>query len=109
MSDKMWTQRGASLSQKNACKEYGLTDSEIIEAMKDKKLQYQINYAHGNPYYKLLRDEVEVLAQELHGAEGVKQHKLQERIRKIDSEIRSFKRKIKVLEREKVELEKAPK
>ncbi|MCP4357336.1 MAG: hypothetical protein GY796_04875 [Chloroflexi bacterium] len=49
------------------------------------------NYAHGNPYYKLLRTEVAVLAQELHGAAGVKEQAAKHQLRKINGEINSLK------------------
>jgi len=43
MSESNWTKLGATLSHKNACKEYGLTENEIIEGIKQGKLQYRIN------------------------------------------------------------------
>ena len=55
MTEALWTQKGESLSDKNASKEFGLEEFEIIEAIRAGKLQYKINYVHGNPYYKLLR------------------------------------------------------
>ena len=58
MSESQWQKQGATLSHNNACKEFGLTEAEVIEAMKVGKLQYRINYAHGNPYFRLLRNEV---------------------------------------------------
>ena len=50
MTDSQWTQKGGTLSHKNACREFGLTEDEIIHAMRAGKLQYRRNYAHGNPY-----------------------------------------------------------
>ena len=67
MSQPMWTQKGETLSHKNACKEFGLEESEIIAAIRDGKLQYRENFAHGNPYFRLLRNEVIALVKELHG------------------------------------------
>ncbi len=46
MTDSQWTKQDATLSHKNACKEFGLKEDEIIGAMKDGKLQYRLNYAH---------------------------------------------------------------
>ncbi len=73
MSESQWLKQGATLSHKNACKEFGLTEDEIIEAIKAGKLQYRQNYAHGNPYFRLLRTEVKSLAEELHGAKGLEE------------------------------------
>ena len=39
MSESNWTKLGATLSHKNACKEYGLTENEIIEGIKQGKLR----------------------------------------------------------------------
>ena len=57
MSESLWKKQGATLSHKNACKEFGLTEDEVFKAMKVGKLQYRQNYVHGNPYFRLLRNE----------------------------------------------------
>ena len=44
MSASVWTQKGATLSDKSARKEFGLSQEEIIKAIKSKKLQYRENY-----------------------------------------------------------------
>jgi len=72
MSQGLWTQIGETLSHNNACKEYGLEKHEIFDAIKLGKLQYKENYAHGNPYYKLLRQEVIALVIELRGDKFLK-------------------------------------
>jgi hypothetical protein len=51
VSDSQWQKKGATLSHKKACKEFSLTEGEVIEAMKAGKLQYRQNYAHGNPFF----------------------------------------------------------
>jgi len=104
MSEPQWQKQGAALSHKNACKEFGFTEDEVKAAMKAGKLQYLINYAHGNPYYKLLRLEVESLALELHGAKGIKDQELKYKLQQITQEINSYKRKLASLERQKIEL-----
>jgi hypothetical protein len=76
MPESQWTQQGATLSHKTACKEFGLTEDEIFKAVRAGKLQYRENYAHGNPYLKLLRSEVESLALELRGVKGLEAQKL---------------------------------
>ena len=92
---------GGSLSHKNASKEFGLEESEIIEAIRAGKLQYKINYVHGNPYYKLLRKEVIALAIDLRGENHFKKQEIEYQIKKITKEINSCKRKLKAFEREK--------
>ena len=104
VSDSQWLKQGATLSHKNACKEFGLTEDEVIEAMNAGKLQYRQNYAHGNPYFRLLRVEVKSLAQELYGTRRLKEQEIKYQIQKINREINSMKRKIASLEKQKVEL-----
>ena len=104
MSESQWLQKGATLSHKNACKEFGFTEDEIIEAMKEGKLQYRQNYAHGNPYFRLLRVEVKSLAQELHGTKGAEEQEVKHKLQKINKEINSLKRKLASLEKEKIAL-----
>ncbi len=104
MSESLWRKQGETLSHKNACKEFGLTEDEIFEAMRVGKLQYKQNYAHGNPYFRLLRIEVKSLAQELHGAKGVEEQENKHKLQKINKEINSLKRKLASLEKQKIKL-----
>ena len=60
-SDSMWSQKGATMSDKSARQEFGLTQQEIITAMRAGKLQFRESNMHGNPWYRLLRHEVESL------------------------------------------------
>jgi septal ring factor EnvC (AmiA/AmiB activator) len=99
VSQANWTQPGATLSHKNACKEFGIEESEIIEAIRQGRLQYKENYAHGNPYFRLLRDEVEKFAKEMHGEKTVELKRIDHEIKKTKTEINSYKRKILTLER----------
>src|SRR5918999_5741008 len=66
-ADSMWSQKGATLSDKSARKEFGLTQEEIIQAIKDGKLQYRLNSIFGNPFLRLVRSEVEALVDEKYG------------------------------------------
>ncbi len=99
-----WTTPGATLSHKNACKEFALEESEIREAIESGKLQYKDNYAHGNHYYRLLREEVIALVLDLRGENAVKIQKIDFQLKKATREINSCKRKISSLEKEKVRL-----
>ena len=47
--DSIWRQKGATLSDKSARHEFGLTQEEIFGAMRAGKLQFQQNSMHGNP------------------------------------------------------------
>ena len=100
MKQTLWTKQGESLSHNNACKEYALEEQEIIDAIKLGKLQYIVNYAHGNPYYKLLRQEVIALAIELRGDGYFKKQEIEIKIKKLKSEVNSYERKIKINKKE---------
>jgi len=101
VTQNLWTQKGESLSHKNAIKEFGLEESEIIEAIRAGKLQYKINYVHGNPYYKLLRKEVKALAIDLRGESHYEKQEIEYQIKTITKEINSYRRKLKAFEKEK--------
>jgi hypothetical protein len=102
--NSLWGQKGASLSDKTAQKEFGLTQAEIIEAIKSGKLQYRHNVLYGNPCFKLLRTEVESLVSEKYGSDYLQTKKLNNELCKINTEILSLKRKISQLEKRKKEL-----
>ncbi len=104
MSDSVWTQKGGTFSDKSARKEFGLTQDEIIEAIKSGKLQCKQNYMHGNPYFRLLRSEVESLVIEKYGKDYLKKKKLKNELSQVTKEIRRLKKKLKSLEGKKVEL-----
>jgi len=65
--DSAWTRKGATLSHKTAQKEFGLTYQEIVEGIRAGKLQYRENNIYGNPFLRLIRQEVEALVNEKYG------------------------------------------
>lgn len=68
--DSIWSRKGATLSDKSARQEFGLTQQEIVAAIRAGKLQYREASMHGNPWLRLLRHEVEALVREK-GPEGI--------------------------------------
>ena len=56
--DSEWQHKGATLSDKTARTEFGLTDDEIVQAIRAGKLHYREASMHGNPWLRLLRREV---------------------------------------------------
>ncbi|MCS7469123.1 hypothetical protein NZK35_20920 [Stieleria sp. ICT_E10.1] len=99
-----WTQKGASLSDKSARQEFGLTQQEIITAIRAGKLQFRENHIHGNPYLRLLRHEVEALVRDNSGHDELKKKKLQKELADINKEARKLKARLKAIERRKAEL-----
>jgi hypothetical protein len=104
MTDSVWLKKGGTLSDKSARKEFGLSQEEIIDAIKSGKLQFRKNYMHGNPYLRLVRDEVEALVVEKHGNNYFKKKKLKKELAQVNQELRRMKGKIALLEKRKNEI-----
>jgi hypothetical protein len=102
--DSIWKQKGATLSDKSARKEYGLTQQEIVAAMRAGKLQFQQNSMHGNPWFRLLRHEVEALVREKSGKDGLHKKKFQKELADLNKEARKIKARLKAIERRRAEL-----
>jgi len=103
-SKRIWTIKGATLSDKNARKEYGISQEEIVAGMSEGKLQYRINYIHGNPYYKLIKKEIESYILEKHGPSFLEKNRLTFSLNQVSSELRKLKRQMNRLNKEKDDL-----
>ena len=79
-SDSMWSEKGATMSDKSARQEFGLTQQEIIVAIRAGKLQFRESNMHGNPWYRLLRHEVESVVREKSGSDSLHKKKLQKEL-----------------------------
>src|SRR5207302_3445721 len=75
--DSMWSRKGATMSDKSARQEFGLTQEEIIAAIRAGKLQFRESKMHGNPWYRLLRHEIESLVRDKSGLDHLHKTKLQ--------------------------------
>ena len=99
-----WRDKGATLSDKTAREEFGLTQEEIYAAIRAGKLQYREASMHGNPWLRLLRREVEALVKKKHGGRYLKERQAKTELAKIKTELRSLKAKMSKLEKRKAEL-----
>lgn len=104
INEDVWKIKGATLSDKSARKEYGLTQDEIIAAINDGQLQFRINYVYDNPYYKLVRAEIEEFIKNKYGKDQLQIVKIKKELDTINKELRRMKRQTKVLENRKLEL-----
>ena len=104
MSDSEWTKKGGTLSDKSARKEFGLTQEEIIDAIRNGKFQYRQNYMHGNPYFRLIRSEVEAFVTAKYGNNYLKNKKLKNELAQVNKELKRIKAEIERLEQRKVRL-----
>jgi len=99
-----WSKKGATLSDKSARNEFGLTQEEIIEGIKDGKLDYRINSMYGNPYYKLIRSEVETFVAEKYGSNYLKDKKIKKELAETKKKLKKLKTQVASLELRKAEL-----
>ncbi len=106
--DSEWQRKGATLSDKTAREEFGLTEDEIIRAIRAGKLQYREGSMYGNPWLRLLRREVEALVRKKHGENYLKDRQAKTELAHINRELRRLKTQIARLEERKSKLIASP-
>jgi len=104
-ANSAWFKKGATLSDKSARKEFGLTQEEIIESIEDGKLHYRINNVFGNPYLRLVRSEVEAFVDEKYGSNYLKKKKIKKELAQTNKELKRLKTQVASLEQRKAELQ----
>ena len=104
--DSMWSRKGATHSDKPARQEFGLTQPEIMAAIRAGKLQFRESSMHGNPWYRLLRHEVESLVRDKSGQDHLHKKKIQKELADLNTEVRKLTTRLKAIERRRAELTK---
>ncbi len=99
--DSEWQRKGATLSDKTARKEYGLTQDEIVKAIRAGKLRYRLNSVYGNPFLRLIRREVETLIEKERGSEAVRRQRARIELTRVTCELKRLKAQIAALEKRK--------
>ena len=102
--DSEWRRKGATLSDKTAQEEFGLTREEIVRAVRAGKLHCQEQSMHGNPWLRLLRREVEALVKEKYGANYLRGRQAKTELARINRELKRLKNQIAALEERKSKL-----
>jgi len=102
--EQQWRQKGATLSDKTARKEYGLSQDEIGEAIRVGKLQYRVGSVHGNPWLRLLRGEVEEVVRVSHGQGHLENLRATTELAHVDNELKRLQMKLTKLEEQRAEL-----
>lgn len=102
--DSEWRRKGATLSDKTARKEFGLTQDEIVRAIRAGMLHYREGSMYGNPWLRLLRREVEGLVRRKHGDNYLKDRQSKAELARINRELKRLKAQIARLEERKSEL-----
>ncbi len=102
--DSGWTAKSGTFSHQNAMKEFGLTEEEIYHNINNGRFDYRQNWAHGNPYFRLLRSQVEAYVIEKYGEDRLVMKKNEKELKTINSELRKLKKREKELTARKEEL-----
>jgi hypothetical protein len=96
--DEEWARKGATLSDKTARSEFGLTQDEIIAAIDTGKLHYRTASMHGNPWLRLLRREVEELVRSRQGEQYLRERQARTELARISRELKQLRTQIAALE-----------
>jgi hypothetical protein len=102
--DSEWQRKGATLSDKTAREEFGLTQDEIVQGIRTGKLHYRKGSMHGNPWMRLLRREVEALVKTRHGDDFLKDQQAKAELAGINRELRRLKAQVASLEQRRSQL-----
>lgn len=97
----VWSEKGATLSDSSARKEFSLSQQEIIDAIKKGKLKYRQTSIYGNPCLRLLRHEVEALVNEKYGHDYLNQKKLKKELSEVNKKLKKLKSEVDFLEQKK--------
>ena len=100
-----WNRKGATLSDVTAETEYGVGRDFIVKGIRSGKLEYRDGVIWGNPYLRILRSQLETYIAEELGKDYLARIKAQTKLRKTNKEISDLKKKLKVLQARKAELE----
>jgi hypothetical protein len=93
-----WVRKGATLSDKTARAEFGLTQDEIIAAIRAGKLQYRRAEMQGNPWLRLLRREVEDLVSTRHGEGYLRERQVRTELKQVNRELKQHRAQLAELE-----------
>jgi hypothetical protein len=98
LHDREWGRKGATLSDKTARQEYGLTQDEIFAAIDAGKLQYRPTAMHGNPWLRLLRREVEDLVSARRGERYLREQQARTELKRVNRELKQLRTQLTALE-----------
>lgn len=104
LSEAEWRWEGATLSDKTACSEFGLTQEEIIAAIRAGNLRYRPASTHGNPWFRLLRREVEELVKAQRGERYFRERQARNELARVNREIKRLKSQLASLEQDRTAL-----
>ena len=103
-TESTWTDPEATLSDRLACREFGLNQKQILAAVKNGRLQHREESAYGRTSLLLIRSEVVALASNNRGADYLATKKTKTELLKVERELRKLQSKMGSLERRRDDL-----
>lgn len=100
--EEEWRQKGATLSDKTARKEFGLTQAEIEAAIDAGHLQYRVGVIHGNPWLRLLRRELVELMESTYNDSAHRQRRAKAELARVERELKHLRAEVAALEKQRV-------
>jgi len=100
----VWNQKGATLSDVTARAEYGVSREFVIDGIKTGKLEYKEGDMWGNPYFRIIRSQLEELIIERLGTDYLEIARRKTELQKVKKEIREIKKTLDELQKRKVVL-----
>ncbi|EHQ36522.1 hypothetical protein [Methanoplanus limicola] len=89
-----WTRKGATLSDKTAQKEYGISQEFILKGIREEKLEFKEGNIYGNPYFKLLRRELENYISSELGQTYLMEHKNKKELQELRKIIKTLEKRV---------------
>jgi hypothetical protein len=102
-----WNRKGAVLSDVTAQKEYGVTRDFIVKGIQSGKLEYREGSVWGNPYLRILRNQLESYIKAHLGSKYLERRKVQTELRCISKQITNLRKKLAAHEARKASLQDA--
>lgn len=96
--EEEWRRKGATLSDKTARKEFGLTQDEIEAAIEAGQLQYRVGVVHGNPWLRLLRSELEALMESTYNDRDHRHRRAKAELARLDRDLKRLRAEVSALE-----------
>ena len=102
--EEEWRRKGATLSDKTARKEFGLTQDEIEAAIEAGQLQYRVGVVHGNPWLRLLRRELEALMESTYNDRDHRHRRSKAELSRVERELKRLRAEVAALEAHRTKL-----
>ena len=102
--EEEWSRKGATLSDKTARKEFGLTQEEIVAAIDAGQLQYRVGNIHGNPWLRLLRRELEELMEGTYNDRDHRRRRAKAELARVERDLKKLRAEVSALEERRAEL-----